>query len=403
MTIDDGPDNNSGSDKEENKTKIILDILQQHQAKATFFLISDRIPGNEQLITRMVEEGHELGNHLTEDELAVKLKPKEFDRKVTEAQHILSSYLTNSEQLKWFRPGGGWCGHKQVDFLKEKYQYDVALGSIWPYDTHIISSQFASWFILANAYPGAIIVLHDVGERGETTIASLTQILPQLRDKGYEFVTLSELKARSSPPQFNPMTIIVQGLKRLIAATNNFPTVNGWVFIFLIIWLPHSLLLIILGYNSRLIKFQLAKPPERKQPRITRFYLQLVGRIFFLPAIIEELAFRALFLPSAEEMSLPTTNLSGIIWSSLIGLIIYVYYHIPFGRLIDIRLGKQNLESNYLNTFKQPIFLVLTSILGSCCTLTYIYCGSIWLSIIFHWLVVVVWIVFLGGYRKLQL
>ena len=61
LTIDDGPDGSI--------TGEMLDVLQAHGAKATFFVLTDNIPGNEVVVRRMVVEGHELGNHLTEDEV----------------------------------------------------------------------------------------------------------------------------------------------------------------------------------------------------------------------------------------------------------------------------------------------------------------------------------------------
>ena len=49
---------------------IMFVVLRQHDARATFFLITDHIPGNEETLVRMLKEGHELGNHLTADHLS---------------------------------------------------------------------------------------------------------------------------------------------------------------------------------------------------------------------------------------------------------------------------------------------------------------------------------------------
>ena len=90
------------------------------------------------------------------------------------------------------RPGGGFCNAAMIE-TAQKYNYQTALGSVWAYDTNIPSSDFASWFILTNTKPGSIIVLHDVGERGKRTVTTLKKIIPSLQQKGYKFVTLSEL------------------------------------------------------------------------------------------------------------------------------------------------------------------------------------------------------------------
>ncbi|MEE9579507.1 MAG: polysaccharide deacetylase family protein, partial [Gemmatimonadota bacterium] len=60
LTIDDGPDPAT--------TARILDVLERHGARATFFLITDRVPGNEAILRRILDEGHEIGNHLTREE-----------------------------------------------------------------------------------------------------------------------------------------------------------------------------------------------------------------------------------------------------------------------------------------------------------------------------------------------
>jgi peptidoglycan/xylan/chitin deacetylase (PgdA/CDA1 family) len=70
LTIDDGPDAST--------TPVILDLLIEYQAAATFFVITDRIPGNEHLLERMIEEGHELGNHMTNEEPSIRLSREGF-------------------------------------------------------------------------------------------------------------------------------------------------------------------------------------------------------------------------------------------------------------------------------------------------------------------------------------
>jgi peptidoglycan/xylan/chitin deacetylase (PgdA/CDA1 family) len=75
----------------------------------------------------------------------------------------------------------------------ERAGYRCALGSIYPFDAQLPSSRLASAFILANARPGAVIVLHDGGARGRRTVATLERVLPELRRRGLRVVSLSEL------------------------------------------------------------------------------------------------------------------------------------------------------------------------------------------------------------------
>ena len=180
LTIDDSPDAIT--------TNKILDVLAQHKVVATFFPISNNIPENKIIIDRIVNEGHKIGNHLTKDEPSIKLGTN-FETELDKAHQILSDFT----EIKWLRPGNGWCNKAMVKTVR-KYNYQIALGSVWSYDTHIPSSSFASWFILANTKPGSIIVLHDAGKRGARTVTTLKKIIPKLKQKGYRFVTLSELQ-----------------------------------------------------------------------------------------------------------------------------------------------------------------------------------------------------------------
>ena len=74
-----------------------------------------------------------------------------------------------------------------------QHGYRRALGAIHPFDSHIPSSWFASNYILWRAQPGAIIVLHDNGDRGGRTADTLEKVLPALIARDFRFVTLTEL------------------------------------------------------------------------------------------------------------------------------------------------------------------------------------------------------------------
>jgi len=180
LTIDDGPDPVA--------TPRILDVLSQHDAHATFFLVTSRIPGNEEVVLRTVGEGHELANHLTTDDPSIVLPPAEFERQLLESHDVLSRF----SDVRWFRPGSGWYNAEMLSILHE-HGYRCALGSVYPFDPQIPSSWFASRYVLQNVRPGSIIVLHDYGARGERTASALATILPELDLRGFRVVTLSEL------------------------------------------------------------------------------------------------------------------------------------------------------------------------------------------------------------------
>lgn len=179
LTIDDGPSANTAE---------ILGVLREHGARATFFLISSNVSGREDAVNAIVSEGHELGNHMTRDESSVRLTRAAFARSMREAGDVIGRFGT----VRWLRPGGGWYTATMVDGI-ERAGYRCALGSIYPFDAQLPAPSLASAFILANARPGAVIVLHDGVTRGGRTVATLERALPELRKRGFRVVSLSEL------------------------------------------------------------------------------------------------------------------------------------------------------------------------------------------------------------------
>jgi peptidoglycan-N-acetylglucosamine deacetylase len=181
LTLDDGPD--------PVHTPEILEVLRAHEARATFFLISGHVVGRESLVADVVAGGHELGNHLTRDERSASLSPAAFERAAAAAGAVLARFAP----VRWIRPGGGFYDRTMLETIG-RLGYDCALGSVYPYDAHVASVRFASAYVLANARPGSVIVLHEGGARGRRTVATLRRVLPALRARGYRVVTLTELE-----------------------------------------------------------------------------------------------------------------------------------------------------------------------------------------------------------------
>ncbi len=180
LTIDDGLDPET--------TPIILDTLKRHQTRATFFLVSDSLPGNEHLVERMLAEGHEIGHHMTEDEVTVSLSDEELTRKFNEAADALEAFAP----IAWFRAGSARY-NDTVLALTEARGYRIAMASVAPLDTLISSPRSMSFFINWMVEPGSVVVLHDAKKRGHRTAATLERLLPVLQDRGFMVTSLSEL------------------------------------------------------------------------------------------------------------------------------------------------------------------------------------------------------------------
>jgi peptidoglycan-N-acetylglucosamine deacetylase len=190
LTLDDGPDSTT--------TPVLLRILASNNARATFFLISSNMPGNDTLVARLLREGHEIGNHFSDDEASIALPPRAFVRSFLTADSVLKKFAP----VRWVRPGSGRYSKRMLRTFRE-HGYRCALGSIYPFDPQIPWPAFSTWMIRRHVRPGAIIILHDGGYRGRNSAKTLSSVLPELTRRGYRVVTLTELTA-STPAQRAP-------------------------------------------------------------------------------------------------------------------------------------------------------------------------------------------------------
>ncbi|KAJ3060092.1 hypothetical protein HDU98_003888 [Podochytrium sp. JEL0797] len=184
LTIDDSPSIHTAE---------ILDILHRHNAKATFFIIGSYVtalPDGEELLARMVREGHELANHTMLDRPTIGLTREQFEEELVQVDAMIMRHQPRIEGgVKWFRPGSGVFSQEMVD-IAESHGYRTILGCRFPVDTTSKNPTLNSWHVCSGIHPGAIVVLHDAREWIKPTLEIL---LPQLNEKGYEVVNAGEL------------------------------------------------------------------------------------------------------------------------------------------------------------------------------------------------------------------
>jgi len=179
--------------------------------------------------------------------------------------------------------------------------------------------------------------------------------------------------------------------QRIINSLFQLPNGNDWTWI-LGVGLVFASIMLVMAFATNFVEFKLA------QEFSVIFFLEQFSRIFFIPSAIEELAVRDALIPGKAEQSNKQKDLT---WSA-ISLLIYIFYHLPGGLAADFISDLMGHDTAYFMTFTNPIFLIETGLLGICCTIIYLRTRSIWPSIIFHWLVVVAWLLFLGGYDMLN-
>lgn len=183
-------------------TEPILEALAQHpQAKATFFVITDYIKDNPQIITYILQQGHEIGNHGVLDRTHAHLLPKDFAKEFEQAHRDLIQQTDTI--VKWFRPGRGLYNPSMLKIIRDKpgYHHQLALASMLPLDTYTLSNepQLTIRYVSQFLFPGSILILHGgaakdgTQQRSLNTARVLREILPMLEDRGFRVVTLSEL------------------------------------------------------------------------------------------------------------------------------------------------------------------------------------------------------------------
>lgn len=188
MTIDDSPS--------PELTRRILAVLRQYDVTATFFVIGDQAKAHPEILAELAEAGHELGNHLMRDEPSIGLPLDAFERQLEETHALLEPYMWGrwrSGAPKWCRPGHGWFNDRMVEAMG-KHGYKCVLGGVYAHDPKLHAPRIIARHLEWGAYGGGIIVLHDGGgHRVTQTVQVLDWLIPRLLDRGFEFMTLSEL------------------------------------------------------------------------------------------------------------------------------------------------------------------------------------------------------------------
>lgn len=195
LTFDDGPD--------PEYTPEILDILKKNQAKATFFLIGQHMEEYPEIVKREVEEGHEIENHTFSHIVLQQMTNESFMNDINRADQLIQKYQPSS--VKMFRPPGGGLNLNEtvIDSLRKEH-FEIVLWT-WHQDTEDWKRPGVGRIVntvTKNAKNGDIIILHDAGGDRSQTVAALKQFIPQLKARGYQFVTVKELLSTCPKYQF---------------------------------------------------------------------------------------------------------------------------------------------------------------------------------------------------------
>lgn len=178
LTFDDGPSRST--------TTKLLDGLAQRGVRATFFLVGEMIPGNEDLVERMEAEGHQIGVHTYDHVWLTSLNAADFQAQVGRTRALLTGIL-DREGFPLRPPYGG-----VDDGVKKRAGSAIILWSVDPEDWKYQDAARVAAHVVSQAEDGDIILLHDIYP---ASVEAALDIVDVLHQRGFLFATVEELAA----------------------------------------------------------------------------------------------------------------------------------------------------------------------------------------------------------------
>lgn len=175
LTFDDGPNHNTSN---------IIDVLNKYNAKATFFVLGNRIKGREDILLKMDKSGMEIGNHTYSHLLLTKYDDDKIRREIMDTNDLISGVIGKNVRL--FRPSYGSVNNR----IKRISNMPIIIWDIDTLDWKSHNSKKITSRVVNKVRDGDIILMHDIYS---ATYNAVLNIIPILRDMGYEFVTVDEL------------------------------------------------------------------------------------------------------------------------------------------------------------------------------------------------------------------
>ena len=175
-------------------TAQILDVLKAHRAPAAFFLVGNYLERNPELVQRMVDEGHTVGNHTWSHPDMSKIADRDaFARELGKVEEKYKE-ITGQELERYYRPPQGIYSEENLKLARE-LGYKTVFWSLayvdWNNDAQPTPEQAFSKLI-PRIHNGAVVLLHSTSR---TNAAILDELLTKWEDLGYSFAPIEELFA----------------------------------------------------------------------------------------------------------------------------------------------------------------------------------------------------------------
>lgn len=182
LTFDDGP--------HKDYTPQILDTLKKYNAKATFYVLGNRVSYYPDIVKRAYEEGHEIGNHTWSHPNLTSLSQESLIEEINNASNEIAKIT--GKMPATIRPPYGAYNETVQDFVS----MPIILWSVDTLDWKHKSSARIKQVIQTNVTDGSIILMHDIHQ---ASADALEDVLISLSQQGYQFVTISALLQLTDP------------------------------------------------------------------------------------------------------------------------------------------------------------------------------------------------------------
>lgn len=184
LTFDDGPGPH---------TERLLDILRQHNVKASFFVLGSKSSSGTHILRRTASEGHYIGNHSWSHANLSKLEAGSIHKELSQTSEAI--YKATGKRPSSMRPPYGASNHIVASEMK-KLEMSSIMWSVDTRDWADRNSIIVCNRAVAGASPGAIILMHDIHS---TSVDATPCIIDALKKQGYSFVTVEQLFGKLVP------------------------------------------------------------------------------------------------------------------------------------------------------------------------------------------------------------
>lgn len=182
LTFDDGP--------QPPYTDLVLDILERYGVPATFFCVGAYAQAHPELLVRMVEQGHAIGNHTWSHPFLPELTRPQLAEQIERTGDAIAEATGTKARL--FRPPYGSRSPEVVGWLGEM-DLTTVLWDVAPDDWMMPGTDFISRLVLDETRPGSVVLLHDSGGDRSQTVGALSEMIEGLLARGFRFVVVDDL------------------------------------------------------------------------------------------------------------------------------------------------------------------------------------------------------------------